>query len=161
MLFHLSGRRRRASALAATAVSAWLFIGAAPLIAQGAISGTITDAESLAPVAGAQVFVAGTVIGALSGSEGTYRLDGVPAGEQTVTVRLIGYREASQTVTVASGQVASADFAVEQTALRLQDIVVTGVVGETPLVKLPFTVERLSAQDLPVPSADVSSLLGG
>ncbi|MCY3599117.1 MAG: SusC/RagA family TonB-linked outer membrane protein [Gemmatimonadetes bacterium] len=142
-------------------MSAWLFIGAAPLLAQGAISGTVTDSESLAPVAGAQVFVAGTVIGSLSGPEGTYRLEGVPAGEQTVTVRLIGYREASQTVTVASGQVATADFAVTQTALRLQDLVVTGVVGETPQVKLPFTVERLSTQDMPVPAADASSLLAG
>ena len=159
MLFDVSGGRKRVSALAATAMSAWLFVGAAPLLAQGAISGTVTDAESLAPVAGAQVFVAGTVIGTLSGAEGTYRLDGVPAGEQTVTVRLIGYRELSQTVTVQSGQVATADFAVEQTALRIQDIVVTGVVGETPQVKLPFTVERLSAQDFPVPAADVSSLL--
>ena len=161
MLFDLSGRRKRVSALAATAVSAWLFIGAAPLLAQGAVSGTVADAESLAPVAGAQVFVAGTVIGTLSGQEGTYRMEGVPAGEQTVTVRLIGYRELSQTVTVQSGQVATADFSVQQTALRLQDIVVTGVVGETPQVKLPFTVVRLSAQDLPVPSADVSSLLAG
>ena len=161
MLFDLSGGRRRVSALAATAMSAWLFIGAAPLLAQGAVSGTVTDAESLAPVAGAQVFVTGTVIGTLSGAEGTYRLEGVPTGEQTVTVRLIGYRELSQTVTVQSGQVATADFAVEQTALRIQDIVVTGVVGETPQVKLPFTVERLSAQDLPVPSADASSLLAG
>ncbi len=159
MLFDLSGGRRRVSALAATAVSAWLFIGAAPLLAQGAVSGTVTDAESLAPVAGAQVFVAGTVIGTLSGPEGTYRLEGVPAGQQTVSVRLIGYRELSQTVTVQSGQVATADFSVEQTALRIQDIVVTGVVGETPQVKLPFTVERLSAQDFPVPAADVSSLL--
>ncbi|WP_420441623.1 SusC/RagA family TonB-linked outer membrane protein [Candidatus Palauibacter sp.] len=161
MLLRLSERRRRAGALTATALSAWLFIGAAPLLAQGAISGTVTDAESLAPVAGAQVFVAGTVIGTLSGLEGTYRLEGVPAGEQTVTVRLIGYHELSQTVTVESGQVATADFAVEQTALRLQDIVVTGVVGETPQVKLPFTVERLSARDLPVPAADASSLLAG
>ena len=159
-MFHeSSGRRKRASALAATAVSVWLFIGAAPLLAQGAVSGTVTDAESLAPVAGAQVVVAGPGIGPLSGPEGTYRLEGVPAGEQTVTVRLIGYHELSQTVTVASGQVASADFSVEQTALRLQDIVVTGVVGETPQVKLPFTVERLSAQNFPVPAADVSSLL--
>jgi len=62
-LFESSGRRRRANALAATAVSAWLLVGAAPLLAQGAVSGTVTDAESLAPVAGAQVFVAGTVIG--------------------------------------------------------------------------------------------------
>ncbi|WP_419934751.1 carboxypeptidase-like regulatory domain-containing protein [Candidatus Palauibacter sp.] len=147
------------SALAATAVSAWLFIGAAPLLAQGAVSGTVTDAESMGPVAGAQVFVAGTVIGTLSGPEGTYRLEGVPTGQQTVSVRLIGYRELSQTVTVQSGQVATADFSVVQTALRIQDIVVTGVVGETPQVKLPFTVVRLSAQDFPVPAADVSSLL--
>ena len=161
MLFDVWRGRKRASALAATAMSAWLVIGAAPLLAQGAVSGTVTDAESLAPVGGAQVFVAGTVIGTLTGAEGTYRLEGVPTGEQTVTVRLIGYRELSQTVTVQSGQVATADFAVEQTALRIQDIVVTGVVGETPQVKLPFTVERLSAQDIPVPAADASTLLAG
>ena len=161
MLFDVWRGRRRVSALAATVMSAWLVIGAAPLLAQGAVSGTVTDAESLAPVGGAQVFVAGTVIGTLTGPEGTYRLDGVPTGEQTVSVRLIGYRELSQTVTVQSGQVATADFAVEQTALRIQDIVVTGVVGETPQVKLPFTVERLSSQDIPVPAADASTLLAG
>ena len=159
MLFDLFGGRRRTSALAVAAVGVWLSAGAAPVLAQGAISGTVTDAESLAPVAGAQVFIAGTVIGTLTGPEGTYRIEGAPTGEQTVSVRLIGYRELSQTVTVQSGQVATADFAVEQTALRIQDIVVTGVVGETPQVKLPFTVERLSAQDFPVPAADVSSLL--
>ena len=161
MLFDLLGGRRRAGALAATAVGVWLSAGAAPVLAQGAISGTVTDAESLAPVAGAQVFISGTVVGTLTGPEGTYRIEGAPAGEQTVTVRLIGYRETSQTVTVQSGQVATADFAVEQTALRIQDIVVTGVVGETPQVKLPFTVERLSAQDIPVPAADASTLLAG
>ena len=161
MLFDLFGGRRRASALAVAAVGVWLSAGAAPVLAQGAISGTVTDAESLAPVAGAQVFIAGTVVGTLTGPEGTYRIEGAPAGEQTVSVRLIGYREASQTVTVQSGQVATADFAVEQTALRIQDIVVTGVVGETPQVKLPFTVERLSAQDIPVPAADASTLLAG
>ena len=155
MLFNLSGRwNKRASALATTALSAWLFIGAAPLFAQGAVTGTVTDSESMSPVSGAQVFVAGTAVGTLSGAQGTYRLEGVPAGQQTITVRLIGYRELSQAVTVQSGQVATADFAVTQTALRLQDIVVTGVVGETPRVKLPFTVERLSAADMPVPAAD-------
>ena len=162
MLFDLSGRwNKRASALAATALSAWLFVGAAPVYAQGAVTGTVTDAESLAPISGAQVFVSGTVVGTLTGAQGTYRLEGVPAGQQTITVRLIGYKELSQTVSVTSGQVATADFAVEQTALRLQDIVVTGVVGETPQIKLPFTVERLSAQDLPVPASDASSLLAG
>ena len=163
MLFDWSERwAGRAGALATAALSAWLFVGAGSVSAQqGAITGTVADAETLRPVAGAQVFVAGTVVGTLTGELGTYRLEGVPAGEATVTVRLIGYKELSQTVQVQAGQVATADFAVEQTALRLQDIIVTGVVGETPRVKLPFVVERLDPDDLPVPTSNVASLLAG
>ncbi len=126
---------------------------------QGAITGTIVDSETLEPVAGAQVYVPGTVFGTLTTDGGTYRLEGVPAGPATVGVRLIGYKEASQEVLVAAGQIATANFRVEQTALRLQDIVITGVVAETPRVKLPFVVERLETDDLPVPASDVSALL--
>jgi TonB-linked SusC/RagA family outer membrane protein len=152
----------RAVALLTAVLGAWLLVGAGAVHAQqGAVAGTVTDSETLQPVAGAQVFIPGTVVGTLTGERGTYRLEGVPAGEVTVTVRLIGYREISLTVTVAGGQVATADFSVVQTALRLQDIIVTGVVASTPRVKLPFTVERLDAQDIPVPTANVASLLAG
>ncbi len=163
MLFDWSERGTgRAGALVTAALGAWLFVGAGSVSAQqGAITGTVADAETLQPVAGAQVFVTGTVIGTLTGEQGTYRLEGVPAGQATVTVRLIGYKELSQTVQVQAGQVATADFAVEQTALKLQDIVVTGVVGATPRVKLPFVVERLDAADIPVPSSNISTLLTG
>lgn len=113
---------RRCGALAATAL-----IAAAPLLAQGAVAGTITDVESLAPVAGAQVFLEATVIGTVSGADGTYRLEGVPAGEQTITVQPIGYRRASRTVTVSSGRVSTADFTVERApAVPDSVIVITG-----------------------------------
>ena len=123
MQYDWSGRWTScAKALATAALSAALFLGAGNVSAQqGAVTGTVTDAETLQPVAGAQVFVSGTVIGTLSGAQGTYRLEGVPVGQTTVTIRLIGYRELSQSVTVQAGQVATADFVVEQTALRLQD----------------------------------------
>ena len=98
----------------------------------GTITGTVVDAEGSAPVAGAQVFVAGTVIGTLTDGAGSYSLPNVPAGEQVVTVRLIGYRQLSRTVTVVAGQTTELDFSVEQTTLRIQDIVVTGVAGSTP-----------------------------
>jgi hypothetical protein len=128
---------------------------------QGAIVGTVADAETLQPVSGAQVFIPGTVIGTITNDAGTYRLENVPAGPVTVEVRLIGYKDATQTVTVQAGQVATADFQIEQTALKLQDIVVTGVVGATPRVKLPFTVERIDNEDMPVVTSDVSSMLVG
>jgi TonB-linked SusC/RagA family outer membrane protein len=119
------------------------------------------DAGTRAPVAGAQVFIPGTVIGTVTSELGTYRLTGVPSGSVTVMVRLIGYKEASQQVEIAAGQAAALDLQLEQTALRLQDIVVTGLVAETPRVKLPFTVERLDTEDLPVTAPNVSALLSG
>ena len=156
------GRHSRAIGLLSAVLGTWLLFGAGSAYAQqGAIAGTIADSETLRPVAGAQVFIPGTVVGTLTGERGTFRLEGVPVGQVTVTVRLIGYKEASLTVDVAGGQVTTADFVVEQTALRLQDIIVTGVIGATPRVKLPFTVERLDAQDIPVPGSDASRLLTG
>ena len=153
-----SGRRRLVAPLVLLPSLWW----AAPATAQGgAITGTVTDAESLRPVAGAQVFIEGTVIGTLSGPEGAYRLEGVPAGSPTLRVRLIGYRGVTQVVDVTAGQVATVDFALEQTALELQELVVTGLVGETPRIKLPFTVERIDDDDAPVLTSDVSALLSG
>lgn len=107
----------------------------------GAVRGTVLDATANVGVAGAQVFVAGTVTGTLTDANGAYFLSGVPAGEQVVTVRLIGYRESSKRVTVTAGETVTLDFSVEQAALRQQDLTVTGVAGETPQV-LPYTVDR-------------------
>ncbi len=127
----------------------------------GLITGTVQDAETARPIAGAQVFIPGTVVGTLSDAAGEYGLEGVPIGEVTVTVRLIGYKEATSTVTVAAGRVATVDFELRQTPLRLQDVVVTGVAAETPRLRLPFKIERLDPQDLPVPASDPASLIAG
>ena len=108
----------------------------------GTVRGTVRDATANVGVAGAQVFVAGTVFGALTDAEGNYSLPGVPAGAQVVTVRLIGYRETSKTVTVTAGETVVLDFTVEQTTTRLQETIVTGVVDETPRGEPPFAVLR-------------------
>ncbi|WP_420449209.1 YfbK domain-containing protein [Candidatus Palauibacter sp.] len=115
----------------------------------GTVQGNVFDATASVGVAGAQVFVARTAIGTLTDAEGRYSLSGVPPGEQAITVRLIGYRETSKTVTVTAGETVTLDFTVEQTALRIQDLSVSAeraaAAGETPRVEQPFTVERLRA----------------
>ncbi|MCY3601065.1 MAG: von Willebrand factor type A domain-containing protein [Gemmatimonadetes bacterium] len=108
----------------------------------GTVKGRVIDATANAGVAGAQVFVAGTTIGTLTDAEGSYSLPGVPAGERAVTVRLIGYRETSKTVTVTAGETVTLDFTVEQTTLRTKETLVTGVADETPRGEPPFTVLR-------------------
>ena len=118
----------------------------------GAVRGKVLDATANVGVAGAQVFLAGTTIGTLTDAEGGYSLSGVPAGEQVITVRLIGYRETSKSIAVTAGETVTLDFTVEQTALRQQDLTVTGVAGETPQVKHPYAVER-AARGLAATSA--------
>jgi Ca-activated chloride channel family protein len=144
---NVRGTRRRTGILLALTLAV---AGPAPSHAQsaptaqpetGTVQGRVLDSTAGTAVLGAQVFVAGTVLGTLTDAEGGYSLPGVPAGEQVVTVRLIGYREVSESVTVTAGETVTLDFSVEQTAVRRQELTVTGVAGETPEM-LPYAVER-------------------
>ena len=141
----VSGRPRRwrsANIRTVRTASFWLLVGVAPLAGQGVISGTVTDAGSLLPVVGARVFAEGTSVETHTGIEGGYRLEGLEEGSATVSVRFAGYQELSQSVSVIAARVVTVDFSLDQTPL-------------------PFTVERLSTQNLPVSATDVSSLLAG
>ena len=55
----------------------------------GSVSGTVRDAATDAPLAGATIVVAG--IEAQTGSDGGYQLDGVPAGTHEGTATMAGY----------------------------------------------------------------------
>ncbi|MBK5188645.1 MAG: carboxypeptidase regulatory-like domain-containing protein, partial [Gemmatimonadaceae bacterium] len=53
-------------------------------------NGTVVGAEGK-PLEGAQVYLVGAAIGARTDSRGAFRLSGLPAGTQTVEVRLLSY----------------------------------------------------------------------
>ncbi len=63
----------------------------------------IMSAETGAPVAGAQVFLAGTRIGGLSDADGLIELPVTAAGTFILGVRLIGYHEESLELDLARG----------------------------------------------------------
>jgi Ca-activated chloride channel family protein len=62
----------------------------------GAIAGTVRDTAG-GPLAGASVFVPTTPLAAMSGIDGSFRIDGLAAGSCTLDVRLAGYRPARVT----------------------------------------------------------------
>ena len=145
--------------------------GAADAAAQatGSIRGTVVDATSLRPLSGAQVFVpspsqgavAGTNLGTITDAQGRYLIANVPAGQHTVTVQLIGYEQGSRSVTVEGGEAASANFRINETALQMDEVVVTGVAGATIKAKLPFDVSKVQLEDQPVPATNAASALQG
>ncbi len=160
-----SGRTlvRRFRKSASFAAAAALVLGTSGLAAQqGAVSGRVTDASTLEPLTGAQVFIQGTNLGALTDQDGRYRIEGVPAGTYEVTVRLIGYRQASDDVAVQSGQVSTANFAIDVAAVALDELVTT-ITGEQRRRELGYSTGNVQAEQVVADArpASVTDLIKG
>lgn len=140
-----------------------LCASALPVAAQqtGTITGQVVDQTTSRPLESAQVVIEALDIGGLTSREGRFLLNNVPAGTHELKVVIIGYTRQTQTVSVSAGQATVADFRMAATALSLQEIVVTGVAGETPKVKLPFTVEKVDFERQPVRAPSADGLLQG
>ena len=91
----------------------------------GVLAGTVRDAETLTPLASAQVSVVGTGIGALTDPRGGFRLEGVPAGTVEVRIESLGYETATRSLTLAPGQVVDLTFAMTVSAVALDEMIVT------------------------------------
>lgn len=115
------------------------------------IAGRVTDAASGAPVPGASVQVLGTSIVALTGEDGRYAIASAPAGIYSVEARRIGFANTVKTnARLIADTVVTFDFALTSNPLRLTEMVVSATVDPTSGVKTPYTVDKLTAANLPV-----------
>jgi len=98
---------------------------AVPLLAQGIVTGRLTDQANGSPLNGARVVILGTSLTASTNADGRYRVTGVPAGAVQVRASLIGYASGTKTVTVSDQSAATADFTLVLTPYSLDEVVVT------------------------------------
>ncbi len=98
----------------------------------GAITGVVTDAATGQLFEAAAVEVEGTAFAVLTDVAGRYELKGVPAGEHTLKVGILGYATQERQVTVTAGQTTVADFALTREAIEVQELVVVGVARASP-----------------------------
>ncbi|HEX8851602.1 MAG TPA: SusC/RagA family TonB-linked outer membrane protein [Gemmatimonadaceae bacterium] len=89
------------------------------------ISGRVTDAAAGAGIPSVQVTVVGTNVGAVTNDQGRYVIRGAPAGTLSLRAIRIGYGETVQSVTVAAGQAAVADFTMRAAPVNLSPVVTT------------------------------------
>lgn len=119
-----------------------LALATAPVLAQtGTVTGTVQDNGGQA-LAGAQIAVEGTSIGVLSNESGRFLLNNVPAGDHDITVVLLGYATATQSVTVRDGETVVRDFVLGLVALSMDEIVVTAT-GEQRRREIGNAVTKL------------------
>jgi len=114
----------------------------------GDISGTVIDADTHEPVAGAMVTLDDAARGRQTGQDGTFRLDGVSSGAHRVTVRLLGYGRQAKAVTVTEGQVTSVRVVLSRSANTLDQVVVTGTVIPTERKAVPNAMTVITAKEI-------------
>ncbi|MCG6955173.1 MAG: SusC/RagA family TonB-linked outer membrane protein [Gemmatimonadetes bacterium] len=137
---------------------------ARPATAQetGRVTGQVTSAQNMRPLEGAQVSLEGTGMGGLANSEGRYLILNVPAGTYTVRVTMIGYGTARQQVTVAAGQVTTQDFTLNETALALDEIVVTGTAAAVRAKEVGNSLDAITSHELEdIPVRNTDDILAG
>ena len=101
-----------------------LFLLTGAMAQSGSISGTVIDGSGAA-LAGANVMVEGTDLGAATGVGGNYSITGVSAGTHTVTASFVGYQSSSQSVVVGVGN-NTVNFSLAISAIAGREVAVIG-----------------------------------
>jgi len=114
----------------------------------GAITGRVVDAMSGRPIPSVQVAVVGSTLAAISDNEGRFRIDRVSVGPHEVRGVRIGFQPVTAAVTVSADTPASVELSMTQTAIGLDQIVITGTAGEVRRRSIGNAVTTLNADQL-------------
>lgn len=126
----------------------------------GTVVGTVTQSDTGQPLASVEVTVVGTNLGTVTGRTGNFALRGIPAGEQRIRANIIGFSSSTQVVQVPADGQATANFALTETAIQLDEIVATGRGTGTARREIGSSLARISVPALEAaPVTSMSDLL--
>jgi TonB-linked SusC/RagA family outer membrane protein len=116
------------------------------------IQGRVTTDQGR-PIEGANVFITELSLSVGTNAAGNYviTVPGARVRGQTVVLRArsIGQKPDAKPVVLRPGTITQ-NFALEQDANRLSEVVVTGVTGATEQTKTPFAISRVTSDQMPV-----------
>ncbi len=101
-----------------------LFLSISNIYAQektGSIVGNVVDRSTQKPLTGVTVFVLNTQLGAITDSEGNFKIEKVPLGIQSVRFTYLGYETfVSSNVSVTSGRPVDLEIQLTQSIIELE-----------------------------------------
>lgn len=133
----------------AIALFALLAFPAGEAVAQeGSIAGTVVDSTSSETLPGVNVVIDELGTGTATGANGTFEIDGVPAGDYTLTASFVGYATKSVPVSIEAGQTTDVRILLAPAAVELEDVVVTALGIEREERSLGYAVDEVDAAEL-------------
>lgn len=117
----------------------------------GTVVGSVRVSDTGGPIAGVQVQLVGTQLGALTNDDGRYVISQVPPGSYEVEFSSVGYSTVRREVTVTADGTATVDAELAVDALNLDEIVVTGY-GTARKEELTGSIVSVPAAALEMPA---------
>lgn len=135
------------------------FLSVFTAVAQQTISGTVTDAETREPLIGASIIVKNEKnIGTVTNEQGKYTLRLPEDKAYTLEVRYIGY--VSQQCDIDTETKKEIDFNLEEDAIGMETVVVTGTRTPKLLKDVPIVTRVISSEDIrKVDATNIQDLL--
>ena len=127
------------------------------------ITGLVTDLNTKQPIPSANVLLVGTPITATTGADGRYVIASAPVGVFSIEARRLGYTaKRAENIRLVGDSVITHNFTMNPSALRLDQVTVSGTIEETSVAKSTITVDKLTAEDIPVPpTTSAAGLIAG
>jgi hypothetical protein len=107
------------------------------------IRGKVSESKG-DPLIGATVIIQQTNQGAATNLDGIFEIENVSAGSYTITARYIGFIERSLTVVVGNAPTTVVNFLLQQSAIQMNETVITGQGVATERRKLTSPVESIN-----------------
>lgn len=111
----------------------------------GKIAGKITDKQTKEPLAGVNIVIDNTYLGASSDLDGDYFIINVPPGMHNISISSVGYQaQHIQDVRVVSDQTTSIDIQLVMTFVMGEEVI---VIAERPVIEVDRTFSTSTVDD--------------
>jgi outer membrane receptor for ferrienterochelin and colicins len=115
----------------------------------GVISGTVVSFEDNSLLAGANVLIQGTILGATTDARGSFTLSRVPDGTYHLLVSRVGYqRKLLSGVLVCSGDTSRVAISIDPLPIQSEAVVVTASKREQSLEEIPVSVSLVDSKTI-------------
>ncbi len=109
-------------------------------------SGKITDVKTGAAIDAATIYISDIKSGISSNASGYFLIKNIPRGRHLIEISHIGFTSIVESIDFTTDF--TKDFALSESIIENNAVIVTGVTGATQLKKVPFAVSVMRKEDL-------------
>ncbi|NJD23228.1 MAG: TonB-dependent receptor [Melioribacter sp.] len=117
-------------------------------VESGTIRGIIIDSKSKTGIPGANVIIKRLNIGAAADKDGNYTIRNVPTGKYDIQVSAVGYGKKQKSVVVETGKTTEVNLILDEEAVGLDEIIVSGTAFETTRKEIPASITVVTAKEI-------------